>query len=151
MIKIKVLAILICATVLLTAYTKNIDFEFSFEKADVSSIEMFHFDVPANAEKKILTEQSDIDAIYDLFENLTLKDKETEDTVGGGVTSFRFNLLDGTNYELIYVPQGVKKGRLSSSTEEFDYFTSADIEGYWSDFDIESNPVSEDELPKMSK
>ena len=33
------------------------------------------------------------------------------------MTSFRFNLLDGTNYELIYVCDGIKSGDLISKTK----------------------------------
>ena len=48
-------------------------------------------------------------------------EKQVEETTGGDVTSFRFNLSDGTSYELIYVCNGVKNGNLKSSTGNFEY------------------------------
>ena len=86
--------------------------------------------------------------MYDRFEGLTLKLKEAEETTGAKITSFRFNLSDGTSYELIYGCDGVKTGNLKSSTDNFEYFTSADIGSYWNDIDLEAVSVEESELPK---
>ena len=79
---------------------------------------------------------------------LSLEDKQVEETTGADVTSFRFNLSDGTNYELIYVCNGVKNGKLKSPTGNFEYFTSSDIGAYWSNIDLEAVTVEESELPK---
>ena len=128
--------------------TANIDFP--FEVGDVEKIEMYHYaGAPVSAEKKVVTAESDISALYEMFEGLSLKDKKVEETAGADVTSFRFNLLDGTSYELIYVCNGVKSGKLKSETGNFEYFTSADIGAYWDDLDteLEATPVNESELP----
>ena len=110
---------------------------------------MYHYaGVPVSAEKKVVVAESDITGLYDMFEDLSLKDKQVEETTGADVTSFRFNLSDGTNYELIYVCNGVKNGKLKSSTGNFEYFTSSDIGSYWSNIDLEAVPVEESELPK---
>lgn len=125
----------------------NIDFPFDVE--DVENIEMYNYTgVPVSAEKKVVVAESDIKALYDMFERLALKEKKVEETAGADVTSFRFNLSNGTNYELIYICNGVKNGKLKSSTGDFEYFTSADIGSYWSNIDIETVPVEEIELPK---
>ena len=79
--------------------------------------------------------KTDITDLYHMFENLSLTDKQVEETTGADVTSFRFNLSDGTNYELVYVCNGVKNGKLKSSTGNFEYFTSSDIGSYWSNMD----------------
>ena len=79
--------------------------------------------------------------------DLSLELKEVEETAGAEITSFRFNLSDGTSYELIYGCDGVKTGNLKSSTDNFEYFTSADISSYWSNTDLEAVPVEESELP----
>ena len=127
--------------------TVNIDFP--FEVGDVENIEMYHYaGVPVSAEKKVVVAESDITGLYDMFEDLSLEDKQVEETTGADVTSFRFNLSDGTNYELIYVCNGVKSGKLKSSTGNFEYFTSSDIGSYWSNIDLEAVPVEESELPK---
>lgn len=78
-----------------------------------------------------------------------MKEKQVEETTGADVTSFRFNLSDGTNYELIYVCNGVKNGKLKSFTGNFEYFTSSDIGSYWFDIDLEAVPAEESELPKQ--
>ena len=62
-----------------------------------------------------------------MFENLSLKEKQVEENTGADVTSFRFNLSDGSNYELVYVCNGVRNGKLKSSTGNFEYFTRSDI------------------------
>ena len=44
------------------------------------NVEMFHFIVPADAEKKVITESKDIEGIYRTLESISLKDKATEPT-----------------------------------------------------------------------
>ena len=143
------LLILIMGLVGCNGETVNIDFP--FEVGDVENIEMYHYaGVPVSAEKKVVVAESDITGLYDMFEDLSLKDKQVEETTGADVTSFRFNLSDGTNYELIYVSNGVKSGKLKSSTGNFEYFTSADIGWNWKGLneELEAVPVEESELPQ---
>lgn len=122
-----------------------------FELSDVENVEMFHYNgAPVNAEKKIVTESNDIENLYVKFSELLLQNKEPDITAAGtSTTSFRFNLSDGTNYELIYVGYGVKKGELFSGTDNFRYFTSADIGWNWKwlNESYEAVPASVDELP----
>ena len=124
--------------------------DFPFEVEDVESVEMYHYDgVPASAEKKVVVAENDIKTLYDKFKGLSLKDKTTEETAGADVTSFRFNLSDGTSYDLIYACYGVKNGELKSEAGGFKYFTSADIGSYWNNLnkELEATPVNESELP----
>ena len=124
--------------------------DFPFEVEDVESVEMYHYDgVPASAEKKVVVAENDIKTLYDKFKGLSLKDKTTEETAGADVTSFRFNLSDGTSYDLIYACYGVKNGELKSAAGGFKYFTSADIGSYWNNLntDLEAIPINESELP----
>ena len=85
--------------------------------------------------------------IYFLFSGLEVSDKKTEPVAGGTVTSFRFNLSNDTSYEIIYCAEAVKSGRLKLPEEKLDYFTAADIESYWDNYQYEIVPVSENELP----
>ena len=127
----------------------NIDFP--FEVGDIENIEMYHYaGVPASAEKKVVVAETDITDLYDMFENLSLKEKQVEENTGADVTSFRFNLSDGTSYELIYVCDGVKNGKLKSSTGNFEYFTRSDIGSYWFNNELEAVPVEESELPMQT-
>lgn len=130
---------------------KTVNIDFPFEVGDVENIEMYHYEgVPVSAEKKVVTTESDISALYEMFEGLSLEDKKVEETAGADVTGFRFNLSDGTNYELTYVCNGVKNGNLKSVTGSFEYFTSADIGAYWNNLntELEATPVDESELPQ---
>ena len=112
---------------------------------------MYHFEgVPITAEKKIVTEKDDIKALYERLEGLPLKDKTIDDSGSGGdVTSFRFQLSDGTDYELLYVCNGVKNGYLASQTGGFRYFTRADIGACWNDLNQElvAEHAVQNELP----
>ena len=130
---------------------EKINIDFPFEAGEVENIEIYHYaGVPVSAEKKVVVAEIDITDLYDKFENLSLIEKQVEETAGADVTSFRFNLSDGTSYELIYVGNGVKNGMLKSSTGNFEYFTRSDIGSYWSNIDLEAVPVEENELPKQS-
>ena len=143
------ISFLILMMVLVGCSKETVHIDFPFEVGDVENIEMYHYaGAPVSAEKKIVVAKTDITDLYHMFENLSLTDKQVEEITGADVTSFRFNLSDGTNYELVYVCNGVKNGKLKSSTGNFEYFTSSDIGSYWSNMDLESVSVKESELPK---
>ena len=142
---------LVCVLGLVGCNNKTVNIDLPFEIDNIENIEMYHFvGVPVSAEKKVIVEEETINSLYDMFEGLDLTNKAVEETTGAEVTSFRFNLSDGTSYELIYGCYGVKTGNLKSSTGNFEYFTSADIGSYWSNIDIEAVAVEESELPKYS-
>ena len=141
--------LMIILSIFVVGCSKTTSIDFPFEISDVDNIEMFHFTVPADAEKKVITKQEDIEAIYKSLDRISLKDKSTEPVAGGSVTSFRFNISDGTIYEVIYSAEAVKSGRIKTTDSKKDYFTSADIGGSWSNYDYEILNVSEDELPAL--
>ena len=114
------------------------------------NVEMYHYVVPASAEKKIITQADAISELYAVFSELPVSDRKTEPVVGGAVTSFRFNLSDHTSYEIIYCAEAVKKGRLKLPAEQQDYFTSADIGGCWDGCAYEAVDTGESELPTYS-
>lgn len=124
---ISILAITLCA--LLSGCGKAMTISLPFAASDVENVEMYHYVVPASAEKKIITQADAISELYAVFSELPVSDRKTEPVVGGAVTSFRFNLSDHTSYEIIYCAEAVKKGRLKLPAEQQDYFTSADIGG----------------------
>ena len=130
---------------------EKVNIDFPFEVGEVENIEMYHYTgVPVSAEKKVVVAKTDITDLYHMFENLSLTDKQVEEITGADVTSFRFNLSDGTNYELIYVGNAVKNGKLKSSTGNFEYFTRSDIGSYWFNNELEAVPVEESELPMQT-
>ncbi len=148
---IGLIALLVLMMGLVGCNGETVNIDFPFEVGDVENIEVYRYaGVPVSAEKKVVVAATDIANLYDRFEDLSLKEKQVEENIGADVTSFRFNLSDGTNYELIYVCNGVKNGKLKSFTGNFAYFTSSDIGSYWSDIDLEAVPVEESELPKQT-
>ena len=116
-----ILAITLCA--LLSGCGKAMTVSLPFAASDVENVEMYHYVVPASAEKKIITQADAISELYAVFSELPVSDRKTEPVVGGAVTSFRFNLSDHTSYEIIYCAEAVKKGRLKLPAEQQDYFT----------------------------
>ena len=147
---IGLISLLILMMGLVGCNKETVNIDFPFEVGEVENIEMYHYTgVPVSAEKKVVIAETDITDLYDKFEDLSLIEKQVDETAGGDVTSFRFNLSDGTSYELIYGCDGVKNGKLKSSTGNFEYFTRSDIGSYWSNIDLEAVPVEESELPKQ--
>ena len=128
--------------------TERIAFPFAIE--DVTSIELYHFEgTSGNAEKKVAVDEDDIKAMCDLFERISLTtERVSTDTSGGSTIHFTINLADGTNYELTYIGHGIKNGTLKSSTGNFEYFTLADIYGFWILIDLEAVTVEENDLLK---
>ena len=147
-------AIVACVAVAVCFLTnppaKEVNLDFPFEIEDVDNIEMYHYvGTPGQVEKKVIVSEQDIKTLYEKFERISYKLKKADEVVGGETTSFRFNLSDGTMYELIYRSYGVKNGILKSPTDGFEYFTSADI-GWnwrWLNEDLVAVEVDKSELP----
>ncbi|HIQ67026.1 MAG TPA: hypothetical protein IAB74_00760 [Candidatus Faecousia excrementigallinarum] len=142
-----VLAIVLC--LILGGCSQEVSLSLPFEAADVEHVEMFYFIDPTEAEKKVLTEQEDIQDLYQFLNGLTLRNQETEPVAGGSVTSFRFHLSDGTAYEVIYSAIAVKSGRIWATGMDQDYFTSADVGGKYQSFQYEAEAAAEGELPVL--
>ena len=147
---IKNMALVVVGTSECTYYAKNFAYHRQEGLDSVYSVAIKESDVVFSAEKKVIVAEETIKDLYDLFEHLSLELKAAEETAGAAITSFRFNLSDGTSYELIYACHGVKNGNLESSTGNFKYFTSADIGSYWDNIDLEAVSVEESELPKVN-
>lgn len=150
-------AIVACVAVAVCFLTnppaKEVNLDFPFEIEDVDNIEMYHYvGTPGQVEKKVIVSEQDIKTLYEKFERISYKLKKADEVVGGETTSFRFNLSDGTMYELIYRSYGVKNGILKSPTDGFEYFTSADI-GWnwrWLNEDLVAVEVDKSELPSSN-
>jgi len=124
--------------------------QFPFGVTDMEKIEAYHYEgVPVNAEKKTVTDTQTMTYLYETFNSLMLQEKEVEELTGASVTSFRFVLKDGTEYNLIYVGNGVKSGKLKRN-DGTSYFTSADIGQMWVNLSGEAVPADESELPDVT-
>lgn len=142
--------VLVCVLTLAGCNNKTVHIDFPFEVSNVENVEMYHFINPTEAEKKVITESEDIEDIYHIFERILLKNKASEPVAGGSVTSFRFNLSDGTSYEVIYSEASVKSGRIIATDMDQDFFTATDIEANWEKYDYEIVSVEESELPQCN-
>lgn len=147
--KVFIFVIALVLNFTLIACSKTASIVFPFELSSVENVEMFRFVVPIAVEKKVVTGSKDIENIYQTFKGISLKDKATEHVVGGRVTSFRFNLSDGTPYEIVYSAIAVKAGRIIATDMDHDFFTSSDIGANWEKYDYKIRRASEDELPVL--
>ena len=139
------LALMLCLSLGSCTQTENIDLPFA--SSEVVNVEMFRFVIPSDAEKKVITGQEDIEDLYTRLESISLKDEEREPAAGKPITGFRFNLSDGTDYEIVYLSIAVKAGRIKLPDSGKDYFTSADIGSCWRNYDYEIVKALESELP----
>ena len=78
-----------------------------------------------------------------------LQEKDIEDQEIHNIAIFRFNLPDGTKYDIIYTGYGVKNGEVKTSGGS-NYFTSADLGGKWQNISAEAVPADENELPEVT-
>ena len=130
--------------------TEYVSVQFPFGVTDMESIEVYHYDgVPVNAEKKLVTDEENMTYIYEALSSLLMQEKEVEERTGASVTSFCFNLPDGSEYNLVYVGNGVKNGKIKRN-DGTSYFTSADVGSIWENLSIEAVPADESELPDVT-
>lgn len=66
---------------------------------------------------------------------------------GGTTTSFRFNLSDGTEYEVLYAYGEGRTGTIRFLSGEKEYAASADIAAFWEECECEPGDVHESRLP----
>lgn len=145
----KKLVVMILSAVLLVvcaSCSKAQTIELPFSATDVDNIELYHYNVPASAQQKILTSNDDVTAIMEMLTKIDVTKNTLEPVAGSDVTSLRFNLVDGTDFEIIYVSHGVKKGEIKSSYA-FDYQTSSDVGSIWNNYGENPQSVTEDVLP----
>lgn len=146
--KTKLLYAVVVALLLLSGCAGREEIEFPFAVSDVDYIEMYRYTVPADAQEKVVTEMEDVEKFYDSFSGRVISPKETEDdTAGGTTTSFRFNLSDGTEYEVLYIYGEGRTGTIRFMSGEKEYAASADIAALWEECECEPRDVHESRLP----
>jgi len=129
--------------------TEYVSIQFPFGVSDIESIEAYHYySDPSEAEKKTITDAETITYLYESFQSIMMQDKDIEDREIHNVAIFRFNLPDGTKYDVVYTGYGVKNGEVKTSGGS-NYFTSADLGGKWQNISVEAVLADESELPEM--
>ena len=77
---------------------KTVNIDFPFEVGDVETIELYRYaGAPVSAEKKVIDAEETIKDLYDRFEGLTLKLKETEETTRHRRKTVMTNRILGTD------------------------------------------------------
>ena len=133
----------------LASCARTVSIELPFEPAELDTVEMFRFQNPTQAQKKVITDPADMKDLCDLLESISLKDKKTEPVAGGSVTGFRFHCTNGKTYEVVYSAIAVKSGRIKMTDWETDYFTSADLGACWNNYAYPVTDAAESELPAL--
>lgn len=133
----------------LAACSQTLTLELPFQASDIAFVEIFHFIDPADAEKKVITQQDDIQGIYSLFQGLALKEQSAKPSPDSACTGVRFSLSDGTCYEIAYWSVAVKSGKILTTELQSDYTSSADIGASWNHYDYEAVSAAEAELPLL--
>ena len=130
--------------------TEYVSVQFPFGVSDIESIEAYHYySDPSEAKKKTITDAETITYLYESFQSIMMQDKDIEDREIHNVAIFRFNLPDGTKYDVVYTGYGVKNGEVKTSGGS-NYFTSADLGGKWQNISVEAVPADENELPEVT-
>ena len=62
--------------IVLTGCARTEHIALAFTASDVESVEIFHYVIPADAEKKTVTQPEDIAGLVDTFEGLSVTDKK---------------------------------------------------------------------------
>ena len=91
-----------CMLIVLAGCESTKEIDFSFSAGDIESVEIFSGGVPAQAEKKIVTETEDIEDIIKALSKLSIeRDATNDDRIAGGIGNiFRFQLSKGDSYAL---------------------------------------------------
>lgn len=118
----------------------------NFEESDVETVEIYRFNIPAEAQGMIVTENEDIEKIINAFSEIKIKGDATDfDVVGGETTSFRFKLKNGEEFTVAHWEGTLK------NLDNISYIASANsIVKLWDDLDYQKNAISDDELPIIS-
>ena len=94
----------------------------------------------------MITDQEDIQDLYDALQTISLQKKDAEPVAGASVTIFRFTVADDSVYQITYVANAVKNGLLRTSADNVSYVTSADLGSYWVNMSGETAAVDDTEL-----
>lgn len=140
-----ILAAMMCMTLVGCGNSKKIPLP--FEISEVKGIELYHYSVPEDAEKKTLTYQHELESIYNMLSGISIKDKEVEPISGTSTTIFSFTLTDGTIYNVTYCFGDITYGTVKLSNDETTWFTSTNIESLWYASEVDSVSIEMDDLP----
>lgn len=120
-----------------------------FGAADIESVDAYYYleNFSDSGRKKTVTDSGNIEYLYTTFRSLSLREDSADpDQYGANISAYRFHLSDGRTYLVVYEGYGIKDGILT--TEDMDsYFTTADINGVWTNLTVDAEGCPAGELP----
>jgi hypothetical protein len=120
--------------------------------SDIKSIDIYKFNIPTNAEKKIVTAENDIKKIINDINSIKIVRNATyEDFLyGGGAMTFVFNKTDGTQFVIFYNGGTIKTP--DGSPNQFWYkIDDYSMFSKWDSLNYSAQKVSQSELPIINK
>ena len=114
---------------------------------DVEQVEAYHYIVPADAEKKDVTDSAAIQEVLDLLRGAAATDAPPEALTGGDVVSFRLTLAAGEIREGICAQAADSLWAVTGP--EGVYETMIDCAALWERLPGDAEAVQESELPVM--
>ena len=114
---------------------------------DVEQVEAYHYIVPADAEKKDVTDSAAIQEVLDLLRGAAATDAPPEALTGGDVVSFRLTLAAGEIREWICAQAADSLWAVTGP--EGVYETMIDCAALWERLPGDAEAVQESELPVM--
>lgn len=139
------LAAMMCMTLVGCGNSKKIPLP--FDVSEVKGIELYHYSVPTDAERKTLVYQHEIESIYNMLSGISIKDKKVEPLTGTSTTIFSFTLTDDTIYNVTYCFGDITYGTVNLSNDETTWYTSTNMESLWYASDVDSTSIETSELP----
>ena len=114
---------------------------------DVEKVEAYHFIVPADAEKKVVTDSASIQEALDLLHGAAPTDAPPEAVTGGATVSFRLTLSAGEMRE--WVCTEAADSLWAVAEPEGTRETLIDCAAFWESLPIQAEAAKEAELPVL--
>ena len=115
---------------------------------EMERVEAYHYIVPADAEKKIVTDAASIQEVLNLLYGTAATGTPPEAVTGGAVVSFRLTLATGETRE--WICSEAADALWSVTGPEGTFETMADCAEVWDHLPGEAQTAGEQELPVLS-
>lgn len=129
--------LLLFAGAALLYYFSHSKLPLPFASQEVQSITLYHYNVPARAEKKEVTDPQEIQSIYHTLSSARVKESKPDDTMGSTALSFHFQMTDGSERKLLYLTDG------KFQLDETGYQVWSNYDGIWEKYGGGAKPAQE--------
>lgn len=138
----------LCLFLLLSGCQSTNDSAYSFDAAEIQSIDVFMGGVPAAAVKKTVTSTDDIEKVVDVLNGICITGTAAaEDEITGGIgIFFQINMADGET-QTIHI--GGNGELLYSGDNTLSKIKAIDYDELWGDLGYTEVKVGEEGLPQF--